>query len=278
MPGGRLRRPAVPSGSTGRTWRRDAHGGIEAVLWRTAVQPLLPHGDRTHTDRKTEAAERVIRMELEQYIGCIIMYNGRTAAVTGAGSTYEGEYFRLRYTDSETEFTVNAFEGELLKALPDPEYGILKRRDSEVLFLYRETEYTLGSQPYEPCMYIRRSGRIIRTLHNAFDAYDLSERFARGEKLPGADGKEYDRESFCKALLAAIACGRPEMDFTFAAGLSQTAAECCDDHMTDLLPEDLTGGKTDRRDPRVMDYCPNCGKKNGKGRYCTECGTKLLRE
>lgn len=27
---------------------------------------------------------------------------------------------------------------------------------------------------------------------------------------------------------------------------------------------------------KVMKYCPNCGKKNKGGRYCTKCGTKLL--
>lgn len=26
----------------------------------------------------------------------------------------------------------------------------------------------------------------------------------------------------------------------------------------------------------VMNYCPNCGKKNAGDRYCAECGTKLL--
>lgn len=29
--------------------------------------------------------------------------------------------------------------------------------------------------------------------------------------------------------------------------------------------------------PRVMNYCPECGKKNDGNKYCTDCGTKLLK-
>lgn len=27
--------------------------------------------------------------------------------------------------------------------------------------------------------------------------------------------------------------------------------------------------------PEVMNFCPNCGRKNAGGRYCAECGTNL---
>lgn len=106
----------------------------------------------------------------------------------------------------------------------------IERRGDEVVFLFDERVYTLGSHPYEPCLYIKESGRIIRTLHNAFDAYDLPEIFARGETLRGIDGRDYNMESFCNALIAAIASTRTEMDFTFAASIARMAEERHEDY------------------------------------------------
>ena len=200
-------------------------------------------------------------MNLEQYIGCYILYNGRVAVVTGARSNYDGNYLILRYADADNTFSVNAFEDELMNALPDPEHGIIKRKENDVVFLYDECEYVLGYHPYEPCLYIKKDGAILRTLHNAFTVDELPERFAQGETLLGIDGKEYDREAFCKTLIAAIATGRTEMDFTFAAVLSRTDTERHEDYGTK---------------PAVMNFCPNCGKKNNGGNYCTGCGTKLI--
>lgn len=160
-------------------------------------------------------------MNLEQYTGCLIRYKGRIAIVTGARSNYDGDVFYLQYTDSDTSFTVDAFEKAMIGALPDPGCGLLKRMGDEVVFLYDETEYTLGSHPYEPCLYIKKDGGIVRTLHNAFTADELPERFAEDGVLTGIDGKEYDLESFCRVLAAAITSDRTEMDFPFAAGLSQ---------------------------------------------------------
>lgn len=103
------------------------------------------------------------------------------------------------------------------------ECGRLFRRDEDVVFQYGNAEYTLGSHPYEPCLYIKKDGRTLRTLHNAFDAYELPERFAAGEILTGIDGRKYDSDAFCKVLAAAIDSDRSEMDFPFAAGLAETA-------------------------------------------------------
>lgn len=159
-------------------------------------------------------------MNLEQYIGCVIKYNGRLAIIVGARSNYDGDYFTLEYADGGKIFSVNAFDEELMDAIPDPSYGIIKRRDGEVVFLYGDTEYTLGSHPYEPCLYIKKDGAILRTLHNAFTEDELPERFAEGESLLGIDGKEYDREGFCRVLAAALGSERSEMDFPFAAKLA----------------------------------------------------------
>lgn len=164
-------------------------------------------------------------MNLEQYIGCVIMYNGKMAIITKTRSNYDGDFFYLKYIDSETEFSVNIFEDDLMEALPDPEYGLIKRKEEEIVFLYNDTEYRIASHPYEPCTYIKEEGQIVRTLHNGFEVYELPERFAQKETLLGIDGKRYDQETFYKVLVAAIYSNRSEMDFTFAAKLAQTVEE-----------------------------------------------------
>lgn len=158
-------------------------------------------------------------MELEQYVGCLIRYNGRVALVTGTRSNYDGDWFYLKFTDRETTFSVNAFERDLMQALPSPEFGLLKRREKGVVFLYKGIEYELTDQPQEPCLYLKKDGRIIRTLHNAFTAFDLPEWFAEGRTLTAVNGKVYDATAFCKVLAAAIDSNRSEMDFPFAASL-----------------------------------------------------------
>lgn len=217
-------------------------------------------------------------MDMEQYIGCVILYHGRMAAVIDAQSSYDGDYIVLRYDGEDTSFRVNAFDQDLMDSLPDPEYGLLKHWNGGVVFSFNGQDYTLGSHPYEPCLYIGKGGRILCTLHNAFDAYELPETFARGESLTGPDGRMYGCGSFCRALLAAIASGRPEMDFTFAAMISRTAEKGPGDYGTDTFPESPLHESPDRRGPQVMNYCPNCGKKNDGGNYCTGCGTRLLKE
>lgn len=215
-------------------------------------------------------------MNLEQYIGCLIKYNGRIAAVTGARSNYDGNWIFLRYLDTDTDFIVNAFEDELLNALPDPQYGILKNRENDVVFLYNETEYILNSHPYEPCLYIKKDGAILRILHNAFNVDELLESFAQGETLMGIDGKAYDQSSFCRTLVAAITGSRTEMNFTFAAVLSRTETERHEDYKTDNVPQNMLDITTRDPKPSVMNFCPQCGRKNPGDKFCSECGTKLI--
>lgn len=162
-------------------------------------------------------------MNMEQFIGCVVRMNGRPAQIVGARDCYEGCWFLLRYTggDPADDFRVDAYDPALLRALPDPRNGILKRRKSDVLYVYKDVEYELGSQPYEPCLYIRENGAIFRTLHNAFTVYDLPEFFAAGRTLRGIDGKIYDEAGFRKVLAAAIDSSRSEMDFPFAARLAR---------------------------------------------------------
>lgn len=215
-------------------------------------------------------------MNLEQYVGCLLMYNGRIAVITGARSNYDGDVFRIRYIDGEACFDVSAFDDELTDELPDPACGILKRGDNDVVFLFNETEYTLGSHPYEPCLYIKKDGEIIRTLHNAFDAYELPEKFARKETLSGIDGKEYDEQSFLRVLVTALACKRAEMDFTYAAVLAGTETERYEDYKTDRIPDGLIKVDAQKVNSTPKNFCPFCGRKNQGSKFCPECGTKLI--
>lgn len=161
-------------------------------------------------------------MDMEQYIGCVILWRGRPAMIVGVVSSYAGDWFRLQYIgdDSGKRVQADAFDDATLEALPDPFYGLLKQKDGKVIFAYRDTEYELGDHPYEPCLYIRKDGRTVCTLHNAFTADDLPVRLA-AEPLTGIDGRAYDRDTFCKVLSTALDSGRGEMDFPFAASLAR---------------------------------------------------------
>ena len=88
--------------------------------------------------------------------------------------------------------------------------------DDKVIFTYEGKEYELRSHPYEPCLYIYENDEMIKILHNAFEVYNLVERFESGETEIGPDGTEYDKEAFCKVLAAALGDERYEMNWTFA--------------------------------------------------------------
>lgn len=89
-------------------------------------------------------------------------------------------------------------------------------------FAYQGVFYELSDHPYEPCLYLRKDGRIALTLHNAFDVQTLAERFQNGETVTAVSGRTYTEEAFCRVLEAALESGRGEMDFPFAASLVKT--------------------------------------------------------
>lgn len=160
-------------------------------------------------------------MDCEQYIGCIIIWKGRPAQIVGFRSCYDGDVFLLSYCDGKTDrsFPVEAFDRAFMRALPDPGNGLLKFRGDSAVFLYKATEYTLGDHPYEPCLYIKKDGEIIRTLHYAFTVEGLQSVFAEGRKLHGINGKDYSSDDFCRVLAATLDSTRTSMDFPFAARL-----------------------------------------------------------
>ena len=98
--------------------------------------------------------------------------------------------------------------------------GLLSRQGKSVVFEYDGTTYELTGQPYEPCIYVKKDGVTVRTLHNAFTVYDLPEWFDEGHTISANGGKSLDRKAFCKVIAAAIESDRSEMDFVEAERLS----------------------------------------------------------
>lgn len=80
----------------------------------------------------------------------------------------------------------------------------IRKKGDNIFFEYDGCKYVLTSHPYEPCLYIKLDGKMIAILHNAFDAYDLPDIFAAGEKLKSISGRMHDEESVCRILAAAV--------------------------------------------------------------------------
>lgn len=96
----------------------------------------------------------------------------------------------------------------------------LENINDDVIFTLEEDEYELRSHPYEPCLYIYKNGEMIKILHNAFEVCGLAETLEAGETISAPDSKRYDKESFCRVLVAALSDNRYEMNWTFAAKLA----------------------------------------------------------
>ena len=92
-------------------------------------------------------------------------------------------------------------------------------KNGKIIFSHTDGEYELRSHPYEPCLYIYKGDEMIKILHNAFEVYNLPSIFDSHGTVRAIDGRDYDREAFCKVLVAAINDERYEMNWTFAARL-----------------------------------------------------------
>ncbi|MCQ2555171.1 MAG: hypothetical protein MJ171_05930 [Clostridia bacterium] len=97
--------------------------------------------------------------------------------------------------------------------------GQIENINEKITFSYADGEYELRSHPYEPCLYIFKDDEMIKILHNAFDVYDLPSIFEAGETVRAINGKDFDEETFCSVLIAAINDTHYEMDWPFAAEL-----------------------------------------------------------
>lgn len=96
---------------------------------------------------------------------------------------------------------------------------IIEYRDEKVIFACDDDEFELRSHPYEPCLYIYKNNEMIKVLHNAFTEDEVIAAFEVGETVTDICSKKYDKEAFCKVLVAALNDKRYEMDWPFAAGL-----------------------------------------------------------
>lgn len=106
-------------------------------------------------------------------------------------------------------------------------------RGGDVFFTFRGTEYRLLSQPFEPCLYLRRTdevlspedkrlgkaGKISLCLHNSFTADDIARMIRTGENLRDAGGQLMDTEVLADACAIALSEGRTDLTLTYALEL-----------------------------------------------------------
>lgn len=111
------------------------------------------------------------------------------------------------------------------EAAPEETFGTLHLSPEEAAYEYKGETYRLTSHPYEPCLYLRKGGRLVCTLHNAYTTETLTEVFAAGKTVKTNYAKDHDKEfdeaGFCRVLAAALDSGRDEMDLFDAAKLAR---------------------------------------------------------
>ena len=94
---------------------------------------------------------------------------------------------------------------------------MIKYDKEKVFFVLNDILYELTSQPYEPCLYINKEGKIIKIIHNAFTTDTISDAFQKGRSVEAIDGKEYTEDKFCKILEKFMEDTKTEVDFTYIA-------------------------------------------------------------
>ena len=94
---------------------------------------------------------------------------------------------------------------------------MLKYDKDRVFFESNGTIYELTSQPYEPCLYIKKEGQIIKTIHNAWTTDTLSEIFQEGGTIEAFNGERYSEKEFCTILEKFIESRKTEADWTYIA-------------------------------------------------------------
>ena len=100
-----------------------------------------------------------------------------------------------------------------------PDFGKLEYSAKEMNFIYRGTVYAVSDYPYEPCLYLKKDGRLLSVIHNSFTVDNLIRVFSEGGSVHDVDREStaYDEAAFSRVLAAVVDSGRPDVDFTFAA-------------------------------------------------------------
>ena len=71
-----------------------------------------------------------------------------------------------------------------------PDFGKLEYSAKEMNFIYRGTVYAVSDYPYEPCLYLKKDGRLLSVIHNSFTVDNLIRVFSEGGSV-----HDVDRES-----------------------------------------------------------------------------------
>ncbi len=93
----------------------------------------------------------------------------------------------------------------------DERYALGQRDDRPYLIANGRT-YRLSCHPYEPCLYITEEDGNLTAVHNAFDPFDVLERFHSGETITSITGREYDAKDFCEMVAYAAGMGNIGID------------------------------------------------------------------
>ncbi len=75
---------------------------------------------------------------------------------------------------------------------------------NELIFNNNKNMYYLDSYPYEPCLYIKLNNKIVVTIHNSFNTFEIIDIAKNKSKIKAITGKEYNIEEICELLIWAI--------------------------------------------------------------------------
>ena len=83
-----------------------------------------------------------------------------------------------------------------------PDFGKLEYSAKEMNFIYRGTVYAVSDYPYEPCLYLKKDGRLLSVIHNSFTVDNLIRVFSEGGSVHDVDREStaYDEAAFSRVL------------------------------------------------------------------------------
>ena len=114
----------------------------------------------------------------------------------------------------------------------------LGQKDRRAYMIADGAHYDLGCHPYEPCLYITKTGSYTTTVHNAFDPFVALEAFMRGETIQSITGRRYTAGDFCR--MVEFAAGMNEIGMNVAEevfGLEKQRREKASPAMRRFLPQ-----------------------------------------
>ncbi len=95
---------------------------------------------------------------------------------------------------------------------------VLAKADKDLCFFQNGVCRTLGSNPYEPCLYILKDGNVTVTIHNSFEINAIEELAKHGSELTSITGNKYDLARVCELVACACNYGA-DCDIGYIEGL-----------------------------------------------------------